>query len=129
MLDGTHGNKHIPDTDGGALDGTTRGDRAGGPMQFIPSTWRAVATDGDGDGTADPENLYDAAATAAHYLCRAGPGLDTSGGRARAIRSYNDSGEYVTEVGFAADRYAIEVVLPRPAPARVTPAAEHTTPP
>jgi membrane-bound lytic murein transglycosylase B len=129
MLDGTHGNKHIPDTDGGALDGTTKGDRAVGPMQFIPSTWRAVATDGDGDGTADPENLYDAAATAAHYLCRAGPGLDTSGGRARAIRSYNDSGEYVTEVGFAADRYAIEVVLPRPAPARVTPAAEHTTPP
>ena len=129
MLDGTHGNKRIPDTDGGALDGTAKGDRAVGPMQFIPSTWRAVATDGDGDGVADPEDVYDAAATAAHYLCRAGPGLDTEAGRARAIRSYNDSGEYVTEVSFAADGYAAAVVIPHVAPTRVTPTVTGTTPP
>ena len=31
------------------------------PMQFIPSTWRRYAADGNGDGDADPNNIYDAA--------------------------------------------------------------------
>ena len=30
-------------------------------MQFIPSTWSRYAADGNGDGVADPQNLYDAA--------------------------------------------------------------------
>src|SRR3954454_15357653 len=33
----------IRDTDGGAFDGDSSVDRAVGPMQFIPSTWRATA--------------------------------------------------------------------------------------
>ena len=38
-----------------------------GPMQFIPSTWRKWATDGNGDGIGDPQNLDDAAMAAARW--------------------------------------------------------------
>ena len=31
-------------------------------MQFIPSTWAGWGVDGNGDGIADPFNIYDAAA-------------------------------------------------------------------
>ena len=46
-------------------------------MQFIPSTWALYGADGNGDGVADPFNIFDAAAAAAHYLCRAGGNLQT----------------------------------------------------
>src|SRR5690606_4423413 len=66
---------------GVALDGTggnadLGGDRAQGPMQFITSTWARMGRDGNGDGTVDPQNYYDATLAAAHYLCRQGPGLN-----------------------------------------------------
>jgi hypothetical protein len=47
VLNGSHSFKRIPDTDGGRLDGDPRWDRAVGPMQFLPSTWRT----GDRRGT------------------------------------------------------------------------------
>ncbi|HEY1281297.1 MAG TPA: hypothetical protein VGF22_16590, partial [Acidimicrobiales bacterium] len=49
------------DTDGGALDLDSGRDHAVGPMQFIPSTWRSSGADGDGNGTADPNNVFDEA--------------------------------------------------------------------
>jgi membrane-bound lytic murein transglycosylase B len=66
-------------------------------MQFIPSTWAAYARDVDGDDTADPHNLYDAAGAAAAYLCRAGDFHSAEGTR-RAIRAYNHSDAYVDAV-------------------------------
>lgn len=93
-LDGTRGTRAIADTDGGALDGLSHVDRAVGPMQFIPSTWVRWASDGDGDGIADPHSLYDAARTAGRYLCQSGPGLDTDEGMLRAFFSYNRSVPY-----------------------------------
>ena len=36
------------------------GARAMGPMQFIPSTWASWGSDANGDGKADPQNVFDA---------------------------------------------------------------------
>ena len=55
------------------LDHDTVWDRAVGPMQFIPGTWRAVGGDLDGDGARNPQDINDASAATAIYLC-AGPG-------------------------------------------------------
>lgn len=94
-LDGSNGTAVVGDTDGGALDGDPGVDRAVGPMQFIPGSWRMLGRDGNGDGVADPDNLYDAALAAAGLLCRQGPGLDGEEGLRRATFTYNRSEEYV----------------------------------
>ena len=49
--------------------------RAMGPMQFLPGTWSRYASDGDGDGKADPQNVYDSSLAAARYLCGGGLNL------------------------------------------------------
>jgi len=103
-LTGENETANIADTDAGALDGDTRWDRAVGPMQFIPTTWRSSATDGDGDGTASPHNIYDAARTAASYLCRSGD-LGSIAGLRQAILTYNYSNAYVDAVLGHAGRY------------------------
>ena len=99
-LDGTRNTRVIKDTDKGALDLDTVYDRAVGPMQFIPSTWTRIAQDGNGDGTKDANNAYDAALGTAAYLCRAVPagGLDTEEAIRRAFYSYNHSNAYVDHV-------------------------------
>ncbi|VXB26092.1 Murein transglycosylase [Arthrobacter sp. 9AX] len=96
----------IPDTDGGAVDNDARWDRAVGPMQFIPSTWRLAGRDGNGDGTADPFNIDDAALSAATYLCANGRDLTTSEGWRKAIYSYNQSDAYISQVRAQATDYA-----------------------
>jgi hypothetical protein len=88
----------IVDTDGGLFDGDVVWDRAVGPMQFIPSTWRLSGVDGDGDGLADPQNVYDAAHSAAGYLCRGNRDLSQARDLRAAIWSYNHSAEYVVAV-------------------------------
>ena len=68
-LDGSDGNLHIVDSDAGMLDGDAGLDRAMGPMQFIPETWRLYGVDGNNDGKISPDNFDDAALSAAGYLC------------------------------------------------------------
>ena len=104
-LDGAPGRELIPDTDGGALDGDAEYDRAVGPMQFIPQTWRREAVDADGDGVADIHNLNDAALAAANYLCRHGGDLSTPEGWWRAVLAYNNVQAYAEAVFAAADDY------------------------
>ena len=83
-------------------------EHAVGPMQFIPSTWRTWATDGDANGTADPNDIDDAAAATARYLCADGDDLATGTGWAAAIFSYNHARAYVDAVYDAATAYARE---------------------
>jgi membrane-bound lytic murein transglycosylase B len=64
-----------------------------GPMQFMPTTFRAYAVDGDGDGRTDPMSPADAVFTAARYLCGGGAG-SASGVRAALFR-YNHAQWYV----------------------------------
>jgi membrane-bound lytic murein transglycosylase B len=104
-LDG-NGFAAIADTDAGALDGDARWDRAVGPMQFIPSTWELAGRDGNGDGTADPFNIDDAAHSAAGYLCGHGRDLTTANGWTGAIYSYNQSDTYLVQVRDKATAYA-----------------------
>jgi hypothetical protein len=96
-LDG-RGHAAIPDTDGGRWDGDPTWDRAVGPMQFIPGTWRVWGRDGDGDGAADPQDLYDATVTAAAYLCAAGGDLSRDDRLETAVLAYNHSRTYLTTV-------------------------------
>jgi hypothetical protein len=67
-----------------------------GPMQFLPQTWGAYATDGDGDGKTDVHSAADAIATAGKLLCANG-GADRST-LATSIWNYNHSWEYVVRV-------------------------------
>jgi hypothetical protein len=88
----------VADTDGGTWDGDKKWDRALGPMQIIPASWRVVGLDMDGDGVRDPQNIYDAAGAAMVYLCAGGRDLSSAEGLAKAIRSYNDSDAYLKAV-------------------------------
>lgn len=97
-LDGTNNTAVVGDSDGGQWDGDAVHDRAVGPMQFIPSSWRSYGADGNGDGTVDPHNMYDAALAAANLLCRRSAGLDTAPGLADALGHYNNSREYIRVV-------------------------------
>ena len=81
-------------------------DHAVGPLQFIPSTWETWGTDGDGNGTADPNDIDDAAATAVRYLCADGHDLTSGAGWADAVFSYNHDQSYIDSVYAAATAYA-----------------------
>jgi len=95
-LDGAAaGMARIDDTDQGRYDGDKSYDRAVGPMQFLPGTWSAVGVDADRNGTADPQNIFDAAASAGVYLCAGGADLSTPAGQQAAVLRYNHSQSYV----------------------------------
>jgi membrane-bound lytic murein transglycosylase B len=108
LLDGTGRVAAIADSDAGRLDGDEQFDRAVGPMQFIPGTWASWGADGDGDGSADPQDVDDAAWSAARYLCAA-RGADPATAWARSVLAYNPSRSYLRDVLTAATTYASRV--------------------
>jgi hypothetical protein len=105
-LDGSRGTARIGDSDGGALDRDSVFDRAVGPMQFIPGTWRMVGADAEPDGRRNPHDIDDAAAAAGIYLCSGTGDLSTSSDRYAAVYRYNHSDAYVRQVLAIADSYA-----------------------
>lgn len=111
----------IPDTDHGRLDLDPIWDRAVGPMQFLPSTWRMLGRDGNGDGVASPDNFFDAAVSAAAYLCLAGGDLSQPGGLRQAVFAYNHSLAYVDTVlawaAFYGQHGLAGLLAPNPPPA------------
>jgi transglycosylase-like protein with SLT domain len=74
---------------------------AGGPMQFIASTWASYGVDGDGDGRVDRWDPADAIFAAANYLSSCGAPRDYRS----AILAYNHAWWYVAEVQRWAARY------------------------
>ena len=64
--------------------GQVSGAGAQGPMQFMPATWTAYGTDGNGDQQANPFDPADAIPAAADYLCSHGAARDLG----TAIASY-----------------------------------------
>ncbi|MCW2525617.1 MAG: hypothetical protein JWM76_477 [Pseudonocardiales bacterium] len=119
----------IRDTDSGALDGDPVYDRAVGPMQFIPSTWLRFAQDGNSDGKNDPFNIFDAAAAAADYLCRAGGDLRTSAGQSSAILAYNHSDAYLATVLAVEAAYAAGAGVTIPPASGAAPTPTSSLPP
>ena len=122
-LDGGPGVAAIPDTDRGALDGDVVWDRAVGPMQLIPRTWKMYAVDSNGDGMASPHNVFDAALAAGTYLCAGGGDLSRPDVQRAALMRYNNSAAYGTTVlGWAAGYLAgVDEMRPVPGPATAVP--------
>jgi Transglycosylase SLT domain len=110
---------------GPALDGTLPGNevivqsrnnervtyaRAMGPMQFLPGTWSRYASDGNGDGKAEVQNLFDATLAAARYLCSGGLNMRDQNQVISSILRYNNSVAYARNVLGWAAAYATGVV-------------------
>ena len=109
-LDGAGGFAAIRSTPSStAWHGDARWEHAVGPLQFLPSTWSRWGADGDGDGTADPNDLDDAALAAGRYLCADGHVLTNDAGWNAAVHSYNHDDGYVASVAAAANSYAARV--------------------
>lgn len=115
-LDGRPGVAAIGDSEGGALDGDPTWDRAVGPMQFIPGTWRLWGRDGNADLIVDPHNLYDASLAAADYLCFGRAAVTDDAAMRGALFSYNQSVPYGTQVIAEGTSYRDALDLPDLAP-------------
>jgi Transglycosylase SLT domain len=83
---------------------------AGGPMQFIASTWARYGVDGGGDGRIDRWDPADAISSAANYLRASG----APGDYGRALLAYNHAGWYVTDVEHWAALYRAPVTTRTP---------------
>ena len=75
---------------------------AGGPMQFIASTWATYGVDAEGAGPPNRWNPADAIYSAANYLRASG----APGDYRRAILAYNHADWYLAEVESWAARYS-----------------------
>ncbi|MBX6423027.1 lytic murein transglycosylase [Thermosulfurimonas sp. F29] len=76
-----------------------------GYPQFVPSSFREYAVDGNGDGRIDLYDLTDALASAANYLARHGwrPGLSREE-KKRVLMTYNHSEPYAETILAIAER-------------------------
>jgi cell wall-associated NlpC family hydrolase len=95
----------FPDTDGGRWDSDTSFERAVGPFQFLPATFKVYGHDGNGDGSVDPHNADDAAVAAGVYLCGDGRNLADRGQLKKSLFAYNHSTAYVDDVLGWIDQY------------------------
>lgn len=67
-----------------------------GPFQFMPDAWAAFGTDADGDGTADPRTIPDAAVSAGKLLCS---NVDILRGAGQAVGIDNLAASYNAGAG------------------------------
>lgn len=87
----------VHSVESGQSGDTARSSHAGatGPMQFLPSTFRAYAVDGDGDGVASIYSVVDSVYSAANYISA---NLRTKGSIQGALWQYSHSWSYVNKV-------------------------------
>jgi cell wall-associated NlpC family hydrolase len=83
-------------------EGKTNAAGAGGPMQFLASTWRKYGLSASGSGTPDRWNPADAIVSAANFLKQNGAPDKI----AQAVFAYNHSQAYVQQVLAWANLYA-----------------------
>jgi len=83
-------------------EGTTNSAGAGGPMQFLASTWQTYGIAASGSGTPDRWNPADAIVSAANFLKHNGAPDDIPA----AVYAYNHSDAYVQQVLAWAGLYA-----------------------
>jgi len=82
-------------------EGAVNAAGAGGPMQFLATTWASYGVDAEGAGAPDRWDPADAIYSAANYLRASG----APGDYRAAIFAYNHAGWYVAEVETWAARY------------------------
>ncbi|HZM82066.1 MAG TPA: hypothetical protein VFC19_40620 [Candidatus Limnocylindrales bacterium] len=107
VLDGLAGRIKVADSDGGALDGDQAWDRAMGPMQLLPSMWRASGVDGDSDGLANAQDIDDAALAAAYHLCPVNQDLSVVANWKTAVSGYHGMALNIDKVYQAAQQYGL----------------------
>ena len=95
LADPAIGKERVADTDKGVWDGSSARDVPMGPMQFFPSRWEQWVTDGTNDGKATPDNIDDAALSAARFLCAVGGDLRQSEGWTKAVGQFYPSSLFV----------------------------------
>jgi hypothetical protein len=93
-----------------AREGAVNSAGAGGPMQFLASTWATYGVDGDGDGRIDRWSPADAIYSAANYLRASG----APGNYEEALLAYNHATWYVAEVEQWAGRYRASAAAATP---------------
>src|SRR5207248_1842892 len=82
-------------------EGATNAAGAGGPMQFLATTWQQYGLAASGSGTADRWNPADAIVSAANFLKANGAPENLES----AVFAYNHSNAYVEQVLAWAGRY------------------------
>jgi hypothetical protein len=97
--------KRVADTDHGKVDHDAKSDRAVGPMQIMPGIWSKLAVDSDADGTKNPQDVDDAAATTGVFLCSGAGDLSTADGARSAVARYNNADSYTDLVLKVSDAY------------------------
>lgn len=104
-----------------------------GPMLLSPAVWDRFSADGNADGTADPQNVFDATLAAGAWMCEEGGNLGEPDGEARAVALFDPSPQYLTNVRAWSAAYAkgaevaaTDLVTP---PARPVPEIAASAPP
>lgn len=109
-LDGTNDTQHIAIGDWLGWWGLTGPwEQAVGPMQILPETFARWGIDTDRDGTVNPHDIDDAAASTANYLC-GGRDHAITDERATVLR-YNNSDAYADKVLAIAAGLANPVII------------------
>lgn len=99
------GKDSVLDTDAGQFDGDGTKDVPMGPMQLMPSRWEQHALAVEDGTTPSPDNIDDAALTAAIILCSSGDVTSPDGWTA-AMARFNPDKEFLKAVHAKAQEYS-----------------------